>query len=133
MYIRESEAHKIFVFGSNLSGIHGAGAARTAYMWYGAKKGIGEGRTGQCYALPTVGYGLRRMQLDMVEHYCGRFIDFAKTKPELEFYVTRVGCGLAGFKDELIAPFFKDAPKNCIFDTFWQPWLGDDANYWGTF
>lgn len=133
MHILKSMTHKVFVFGSNLSGRHGAGAARTAYIRYGAKMGIGEGRTGQCYALPTVGFNLKRMTLDIVEYYCQRFIKYAQDNPQLKFYVTRVGCGLAGFKDEQVAPFFKDAPKNCIFDTVWEPWLGKDANYWGTF
>lgn len=128
-----NDKHKIFVFGSNLSGRHGAGAALTAKIHYGAEYGVGERLTGQSYALPTVGHNLKKMNLKTVEYHCKIFIEFARINPQLEFYVTCVGCGLAGFKNEQIAPFFKDAPKNCIFDTKWKPWLGDEANYWGTY
>lgn len=128
-----TEANKYFVFGSNLSGRHGAGAARVARERYGAKHGVGEGITGKTYALPTVGYNLSHMKLDMIKYYVERFLEYARTHKNKEFYVTRVGCGLAGYKDSDIAPMFYDAPENCIFDTVWAPFLKPDAPFWGTY
>lgn len=121
----------IFVFGSNLSGIHGAGAARYAHQKLGAKWLVGRGLTGQCYALPTKDHRIRTRSIQDVRNEVMMFIQYAEKHPELEFKVTRVGCGLAGFKDEEIAPLFADAPDNCYFDTKWKPWLPDHV-YWGT-
>lgn len=124
---------EIFCFGSNLSGIHGAGAAKKAYLDHGAIWNTGAGLHGDSYALPTKGYNISFMPLDIVALYVERFLLFALAHPELQFKVTRVGCGLAGFKDNEIAPLFKDAPENCMFDTAWEPWLGETVHYWGTF
>lgn len=123
----------IFVFGSNLSGIHGAGAARTARDKHGAIWGVGEGLMGESYALPTKGYGITFIPLQVVKQHVQLFLTFAAGRPDLEFKVTRVGCFLAGFTDKEIAPLFKDAPANCFFDLKWHPYLGDSKNYWGTF
>lgn len=122
----------IFVFGSNLSGIHGGGAARFAHIHKGAVMGVGEGLTGDCYALPTVGEGITRMQYADALPHIQKFLQFAKDHPDLEFQVTRVGCGLAGFTDAQIAPLFRDAPSNCLFDTAWSGWM-PRARFWGTF
>lgn len=122
----------IFVFGSNLAGIHGAGAARYAERHLGAERGVGRGRTGQCYALPTKGSRIQVMPLSFIQQSVDGFINHAKAHPEDTFKVTRIGCGLAGYKDSDIAPMFKDAPNNCYFDQAWQPYLGYGRNYWGT-
>jgi hypothetical protein len=112
---------RIFVFGSNLSGIHGGGAARYAYDHYGAEWGVGEGLTGDCYALPTKEANVRdaRSVAD-ISQSVARFLEFAAAHPELTLHVTRVGCGLAGFVDEQIAPMFFDAGSNCEFDPAWS-------------
>lgn len=116
--ITELADGEIFVFGSNTAGRHGAGAALTAKRLFGAKQGVGEGRTGQCYALPTVGYskrlGLVYMRTDKVRIYVGKFKTAAAAHPELTFLVTLVGCGLARHTVAEIAPMFLDAPANCV-------------------
>lgn len=111
---------RIFVFGSNLAGRHGKGAALTARRDYLAEYGVGQGRTGNSYAIPTKGYSMEVLPLSAIECYVSRFIDYAKQHPELTFNVTRVGCGLAGYKDEQIAPFFADAPENCVLPEGWR-------------
>ena len=98
------EKDEIFVFGSNLAGHHGGGAARAAHMKFGAVWGVGVGLTGQSYAIPTMHGGI-----DAIKPYVDQFIDFAKRNPKLNFLVTRIGCGIAGFTDEEIAPLFKEA------------------------
>ena len=126
----KSENGMVFVFGSNLSGIHGAGAAHYARWNRGAEMGIGVGIQGQSYALPTKGLKLTFMPLEEVEVHIDTFKRFAVENPNLEFQVTQVGCGLAGFTKEQIAPLFKGSPSNCYFDLEWQPLLGDSHNYW---
>ena len=124
----------ILVFGSNLSGIHGAGAAAYAANYWDAQWGIGEGLTGKSYALPTKGVNITYMSLTKVAGHIQTFIEFAENHPEMDFIVTCVGCGLAGFKHEEVAPLFKQAPMNCLFDTNWEPILGKvGRTYWGTF
>lgn len=100
---------EIFVFGSNLSGIHGAGAARYALLHHGAVMGQGMGLQGTSYALPTKGVNISFMPLNDNARHVMAFISFTKIRPDLTFRVTRVGCGRAGFKDEQIAPLFKEA------------------------
>ena len=95
---------EVFVFGSNLQGYHGGGAARVAQMRFGAIWGQGVGLQGQSYAIPTMQGGP-----ETIRPYVDQFIDFAKEHKELFFYVTRIGCGIAGFKDRDIAPLFVDA------------------------
>ena len=123
---------RIFVFGSNLSGDHAGGAARFAYLHHGAEMGVGEGLTGNSYALPTVGEDFRVMSLDDVRDHVALFIKNARFWSDREFQVTRIGCGIAGFKDSDIAPMFADAPANCLFDEAWKPFL-PSARFWGTF
>lgn len=124
---------EIFVFGSNESGIHGAGAARYAMDKLGAVKGIGFGFTGTTFAIPTKDFHIETLSMDEVKRYVKAFIFWAKCHEEWNFKVSRIGCGLAGFKDEEIAPLFKDCGDNCSFDTFWKEWLGESKKYWGTF
>ena len=96
--------NEIFVFGSNLGGMHGGGAARAAYNRFGAVWGQGVGLQGQSYAIPTMQGGV-----ETIKPYVDEFIAFAQAHPELKFLVTRIGCGIAGFRDEQIAPLFAAA------------------------
>ena len=102
--IQKLDKNEIFVFGSNLKGQHYGGAARIAYDKFGAIWGQGVGLQGQCYAIPTMHGGTAA-----IKPYVDDFVKFAKSHPELTFYVTRIGCGIAGFKDEEMAPLFKNA------------------------
>ena len=102
-FITELKENEIFVFGSNLQGMHGGGAARLAYEKFGAIWGQGVGLQGQCYGIPTMHGGV-----EDIKPYVDEFIEFAKSHPELTFLVTRIGCGIAGFRDEEIAPLFKE-------------------------
>ena len=96
--------NEIFVFGSNLTGSHGGGAARLAYNCFGAIWGQGVGLQGQSYAIPTMQGGV-----ETIKPYVDDFIEFAKVHSEYKFLVTRIGCGIAGFTDAEIAPLFSDA------------------------
>ena len=102
--ITELKADEIFVFGSNLAGMHGGGAAYQAFRSFGAVMGCGVGLQGQSYAIPTMQGGV-----ETIKPYVDAFIDFVKAHPELFFYVTRIGCGIAGFRDSEIAPLFSAA------------------------
>jgi hypothetical protein len=113
----------IFVFGSNLSGRHGKGAALHAREHYGAMSGKGVGLQGRSYAIPTKDHGLRALPLDQIAHYVKKFIEFATEHSEMTFQVTRVGCGMAGYSDKQVAPLFASAPKNCRLPEEWQPFL----------
>ena len=124
---------EIFVFGSNEAGIHGAGAARYAMDKLGAEYGIGLGYSGTTFAIPTKGFKIEPISFEIVSRYIRSFICLIAMRPEWNFKVTRIGCGLAGFTDEQIAPLFKDCPDNCSFDEAWKPWLGESKKYWGTF
>lgn len=113
---------RIFVFGSNLGGKHGAGAALEARLRYGALLGKGEGLVGNSYAIPTKTANFECLSLEEIEQYVETFVLFTLENPEMQFFVTRVGCGLAGNKDEDIAPMFKGA-INCSFPEDWQVYL----------
>ncbi len=102
--ISELKDNEIFVFGSNLAGHHGGGAARLAYNRFGAVWGQGVGLQGQAYAIPTMQGGV-----ETIKPYVDEFILFAEQHPEYKFLVTRIGCGIAGFRDEEIAPLFAAA------------------------
>lgn len=109
-------ADEVFVFGSNLAGMHGGGAARAAYERFGAVWGCGVGLQGQSYAIPTMQGGV-----ETIKPYVDEFIDFARSRPDLFFYVTRIGCGIAGFADAEIAPLFAAAravPNICLPESF---------------
>ena len=103
-FITELQPNEIFVFGSNLEGMHGGGAAYTAYRKFGAIIGQGVGLQGQSYGIPTMHGGVEE-----IRPYVDEFIQFAKDHPTLTFLVTRVGCGIAGFTAEEIAPLFISA------------------------
>lgn len=109
----------IFVFGSNLAGRHGKGAALYAKRHRGAIYGQGVGLQNNSYAIPTKNGKLETLPLPEIKKYVDSFIAFANSHPELEFQITRIGCGLAGYQDGDIAPMFKDIPSNCHVPYEW--------------
>lgn len=111
---------EIFVFGSNLSGIHGAGSARHAMEKHGAVYGAGVGLTGNSYAIPTKDKNINTMSLYDIKPYVYDFIKFAKENKDMYFNIVAIGCGLAGYKHIQIAPMFEDAPSNCNFIMEWN-------------
>ena len=133
----------VFVFGSNTAGIHGAGAARVAYKQYGARWGASYGHYGDSFAIPTKGsvqlVGSRKsvgppIELNVIRRYVDGFCAFAYSQTDMEFIVTAIGCGLAGFGHEDIAPMFRGFEHTGMkFDELWKPYLQDNAKFWGTF
>ena len=119
---------EVFVFGSNLSGNHGAGAALVARRNLGAQLKRGVDPTGNCYAIPTKDYYLWVMPLEDIEPYVNVFLHYAREVTEKEFFITRVGCGLAGYKDRDIAPMFATAPPNCSLPIQWKPYVQRQPN-----
>ena len=111
--ITEVAEDQVFVFGSNLAGMHGGGAARTAVDHFGAIWGQGVGLQGRSYAIPTMHGGV-----DEIKPYVDDFIEFAKQHPEKKFLVTPIGCGIAGFTPEEIAPLFAGAKD---MENVWLP------------
>ena len=103
-WIKELKENEVFVFGSNLRGAHGGGAARVAVECFGAVWGQGVGMQGQCYAIPTMHGGV-----NVIKPYVDEFIAFAREHREMKFLVTPIGCGIAGFTVEEMAPLFADA------------------------
>lgn len=117
---------KVFVFGSNRAGIHGKGAALFARQQLGALQRVGEGpmpsqERPSCYALPTKDEAIVTLPLLVIADNVQRFLLFARERSDLEFFVTRVGCGLAGYNDADISPYFKGAPGNCELPDGWFP------------
>jgi hypothetical protein len=119
---------RIFVFGSNLAGRHGAGAAKRAYEHYGALWGCGYGLWGQSYALPTKDRRIMTLPLPSIHEYVKKFLRYAAADKN-EFNVTQVGCGLAGLQHSDIAPMFRPI-SNVWYDRAWEQWLGADAQFW---
>jgi len=111
----------VFVFGSNLAGIHGAGAALYAEKFYGAKKNVGEGLTGNSYALPTKDENIKTRSLDDIEESIEKFLICVSKSPDKHFGITPVGTGLAGYsKGQIIRLFMKYAiPDNAFFYRQW--------------
>ena len=110
----------IWVFSSNLAGRHTDGDARIARDKYGAKYGVGVGRTGPAYAIPTKTGSLITLGRKVIKIYVDEFLEYARAHPELRFEVTRIGCGLAGYTDAEIAPMFAGAPENCDLPEGWR-------------
>lgn len=116
--------NEILVVGSNLRGAHGAGAALFAKRHYGAKTGVGEGLSGHTYLLPAKDYYIKTLPLDIIVNHVNVFSDFTFIRPDLIFYVTPVGTGLAGYKNSDMAPLFRYCNKNnCIMPEPWRPHL----------
>ena len=117
-FIRSLKENEVFVFGSNLRGAHAGGAARTAHQHFGAIMGQGVGMHGQSYAIPTMQGGV-----ETIRPYVDDFIAYAKAHPDMLFYVTPIGCGIAGFEPEDIAPLFveaKDLENVYLPKSFWS-------------
>jgi hypothetical protein len=134
------------VFGSNEKGFHGGGAAHDAYKNHGAKYNVGFGPQGNSFAIPTcskpTGEPGFKITSNALRYYVYCFILYAKmtaqgltdNPADTKFKVTRIGTGLAGWKDEEVAPLFKEAPDNCQFDSAWDaPGLLPGRKYWGTY
>ena len=109
----------VFVFGSNLGGHHGAGAAREAFLHYGAKTGFGYGPMGRSYAIPTKSIRMTVRPLHNIAEDVDIFLSYAAVHTDHTFVVTRIGCGLAGYRNEDIAPMFKNVPDNVILPSVW--------------
>ena len=107
-FITELNEGEVFVFGSNGYGAHNGGAAAMAVAKFGAVMGQAEGLQGRSYAINTMDV------MDVMAEQIVRFIEFAKEHPELNFFVTEIGCGIAGYKPEEVAPLFKDVPENVV-------------------
>ena len=112
-WIDDLQENQVFVFGSNLAGMHGGGAARVARLRFGAVMGNGVGMQGRSYAIPTMQGGT-----ETIRPYVNDFIAYAKEHPELTFLVTPIGCGIAGFEPEDIAPLFEEASN---VENIWLP------------
>lgn len=106
--IERLEPHQVFVFGSNAEGMHGVAAARTAHERFGAVWGQGSGLQGQSYGVDSMS------GLDVLAREVQGLLAFAAEHPELELLVTEVGCGIAGFTPEQVAPLFRGAPANVL-------------------
>ena len=112
--ITSLQPNEVFVFGSNEAGVHGAGAALLARQKFGAVLGQGFGLYGQSFAIPTKNYYIYTLAINKIKTYVDHFLVFAEGHPHLTFYVTQIGCGLAGHSPKHIAPLFKDLPDNVI-------------------
>ena len=113
----------VFVFGSNLAGKHGKGAAKHARLHWGAVYGVGEGIQGDSYGIPTKDDSLKTLPLEDIEMNVNKFISFAKENTDITFLITAIGTGLAGYKMSDIKPFFVNAPTNCLY---WREFLYND-------
>ena len=117
--ITKLKKNQIFVFGSNLAGSHGAGAAKFAKDNFGAENGIGEGLTGQCYAFPTLGKKLEERNDEKLTMSVAKLFRVARENPDKEFLLTRVGCGIAGYSEEYMKCLFRKCPENIIKPKGW--------------
>lgn len=109
-------AGEIFVFGSNLAGRHGKGAALYARQKHGAIYGQGIGRQGNSYAIPTKDEHIKTLPLERIKPYVDQFLEYAKANPHDRFFVTAIGCGLAGYDPTDIMPLFDGSPVNVSFN-----------------
>lgn len=110
----------VFVFGSNLAGRHGKGAALCALREHGAIYGLGAGKQGNSYAIPTKDQFIKTLSLSSISLYVKQFLEYAESRQDLTFNVTKIGCGLAGYQESDIAPMFEGAPSNCILPEGWR-------------
>lgn len=127
-FVTQLNANEIFVFGSNEAGRHGKGAAKLAKKW-GATSGVGEGLQGNTYAIPTKNTKIQTLSKEKINKHVQRFISFAKERPDLNFLVTEIGCGLAGYTAKDIAPLFYDCQdmENVYLPlSFWNILLNPD-------
>jgi len=115
----------IFVFGSNLAGRHGKGAALWALKHRGAIVGQGKGLQGQSYGIPTKDENIRTLPIIEIRGYVNEFLEFARSRKDLQFELTPIGCGLAGYRHNQIAPLFASAPSNVIIPPEFAGFLGN--------
>ena len=113
----------IFVFGSNLAGRHGAGAAKFAVQHHGAIYGKGWGLQGKSFAIPTKDANIKTLPLSSIKAYVDMFKEYAQENPELTFQLTPIGCGLAGYTYEDIGPMFKNSPSNVVIPKEFEPYV----------
>lgn len=118
--ITELAENEIFVFGSNLAGRHGGGAAYQAWKQFGAEMGVGEGLTGRCYAFPTLDASLGHRSRAELEASRDRLYRAVREHPEQRFLLTRVGCGIAGYPESQMQSLFADPPPNLILPGEWR-------------
>ena len=118
--ITELKQNELFVFGSNLAGMHAGGAARFALTKFGAKPGVGEGLAGQSYAFPTLTADFTKVSIQALEKSRNRLFETARTHPDKTFLLTKVGCGIAGFTEEEIRPLFAGGPSNVVLPPDWR-------------
>lgn len=111
---------RVFVFGSNEQGYHGAGAARYAAQQLDAVMGVGQGATVRTYAIPTCSVPGVGLPLEKIKTYVDMFLSWATLLSNTQFYVSAIGCGFAGYTEAEIAPMFKDAPDNCDLPDGWR-------------
>jgi len=117
---------EVFVFGSNAAGLHLGGAAQAAFKYYGAEWKVSSGRMGQSYAIPTVNVAVSApILLAQIAASVAEFLTYAEQSPD-RFFITRIGCGIAGHRDADIAPLFRDAPPNCSLPDVWRPFFEPD-------
>lgn len=128
MKIPKNDGSWIFVFGSNQLGVHGAGSARVAQRVFGAKRGVGQGITGNAYAIPTKNTRIQTLPLDDISNEVILWMSYATHRKDKRFWMTRIGCGLAGYTDEQIAPMFRCSPSNVSFPLNWKPFLEVDCD-----
>jgi len=114
------EPNQIFIFGSNLNGFHAGGAARQAHEDFGAEWGVGEGLTGQCYAFPTLDENHKQVSTTLLKSSRLKLYQTAQKHPELEFLLTKVGCGIASFPEIKMKKLFANAPRNIIKPEDWR-------------
>ena len=118
--ITSLKPNQLLVFGSNLAGRHGAGAAKQAHDQFGAKYGVGEGITGQSYAFPTLGMGLQKLSMHELRMSVRNLYGTCAAFPDKEFLLTKVGCGLAGYPESEMRALFVDPPANLILPEDWR-------------
>ena len=121
--INQLDEDTVFVFGSNLAGTHAGGAAKMALNHFGAIKGVGRGWAGQSFAIPTMNEHLQQMSLSQIQHYVDDFKTYTKNHPKTRYFVTSIGCGVAGYKVAEIAPMFKGISKNVILPASFRPYV----------
>lgn len=117
--ITHLKRNQIFVFGSNLAGIHAGGAARYAREHFGAVEGVGEGLTGQCYAFPTLDKNFKQLNDERQHRAAWKFFNYARENPDKTFLLTKVGCGIAGQPEWYMKSLFKKSPENVVKPQGW--------------
>ncbi|ANF81470.1 hypothetical protein A3K93_04215 [Acinetobacter sp. NCu2D-2] len=121
--IKSLPENTVFVFGSDMAGQHNDGAAKTAVEHFGALQGVGRGWSGQSYAIPTMNEHLQQMPLSQIQHYINDFKIYTKNHPKIQYFITSLGCGIAGYKIEEIAPMFKGISRNVILPQSFRPFI----------